>query len=359
MSGSDKILLESEYKTLIEMTGNSPAMEKVVRLCIKIAPSSANIIMLGENGTGKEYFSEIIHKLSKVEGKFVAINCGAIPENLFESELFGHKKGSFTGAITDKSGVVEEADNGTLFLDEIADMPLNCQVKLLRFIQEKTFRRVGENIDRTTNCRIIAATNKNLKQQIDNNLFREDLYYRLNVFSITLPPLRERKGSIPYLISLFIQQQAEKLNKNFQEFSNEAQFALMSYDYPGNIRELKNIIEYAAVVNDNGVVDFCDLPDYLQKYMEEKYLHHKNPEIEYAKIPMISLEQAENFSEEKETVPEIKNEEQFCVNSLMTLAEVESLYIKFVLKKHKNNYSKASRILGISRSTIWRKLNNE
>jgi two-component system nitrogen regulation response regulator GlnG len=349
-------LLENGYKTLLEMTGNSPAMEKVVRLCVKIAPSSANIIMLGENGTGKEYFAEIIHKLSKYDGKFVAVNCGAIPENLFESELFGHKKGSFTGAISDKSGVVEEADGGTLFLDEIADLPLNCQVKLLRFIQEKTFRRIGDNSDKKSNCRIIAATNKNIKQMIADNLFREDLYYRINVFTITLPPLRERKESVPYLISLFTHQQCEKLNKKTVEFSNEAKFALMSYDYPGNIRELRNIIEHAAVINETGIISFEDLPEYLQKFIEEKYLNHKNPEIEYKDIPLIAIKK-DDYSEKKAS--EKNDEDVFCINSLLTLNEAETAYIKFVLKKCNNSYSKAAKVLGISRSTIWRKLNNE
>jgi transcriptional regulator with PAS, ATPase and Fis domain len=355
MSNSDK-LFENEYKTLLEMTGNSPIMEKVVRLCVKIAPSSANIVMLGENGTGKEYFAEIIHKLSKSEGKFVAVNCGAIPENLFESELFGHKKGSFTGAVADKYGVEEEADGGTLFLDEIADLPLNCQVKLLRFIQEKTFRRIGETSDRKSNCRIIAATNKNLKQMIEENLFREDLYYRINVFTITLPPLRERKESISYLTSLFIHQQCEKLKKNAFEFSNEAKFALMSYDYPGNIRELRNIIEHAAVVSETGVISFEDLPEYLQKFIEEKYLNHKSLAIEYKDVALIETKTSEISSKKTGANDDA---DVFCVRSLITLDEAETAYIKFVLKKCKNNYSKAAKILGISRSTIWRKLNDE
>ena len=356
MAYSDEKIRENEYKTLLEMTGNSPAMQKVVRLCVKVAPSSANIVMLGENGTGKEYFSQIIHKLSKSDGKFVAINCGAIPENLFESELFGHKRGSFTGAVSDKSGVVEEADGGTLFLDEIADLPPNCQVKLLRFIQEKTFRRVGDSSDRKSNCRIIAATNKNLKALIEEEKFREDLYYRLNVFSITLPPLRERKESIPYLITLFTQQQAEALGKQFREFSTEAQFALAAYDYPGNIRELKNIIEHAAVVNEKGVIIFDDLPEYLQKEIEKKYLDKKGL-IEYNDD---SLEYLQNFENERaKKSEEDGDEEVFSVNSQLPLSEVESAYIKFVLKKCKNNYSKAVKILGISRSTIWRKLSNE
>jgi two-component system nitrogen regulation response regulator GlnG len=356
MSNSNKIAIENVYKTLMEMTGNSQSMEKVVRLCTKIAPSSANIIMLGENGTGKEYFAEIIHKLSKIDGKFVPVNCGAIPENLFESELFGHKKGSFTGAVADKSGVVELADGGTLFLDEIGDLPLNCQVKLLRFIQEKTFRRIGENIDRKSNCRIIAATNKNLKEEISKNNFREDLYYRLNVFSITLPPLRERKESISYLTSLFIQQQAEMLSKDFNEFSKEAQFALMSYDYPGNIRELRNIVEHAAVVNEKGIILFEDLPEYLQRFIEEKYLNHKSLAISHNDIEMISVKSVEKKEDADDN---ILGDGAFYIDSLKTLSEVETTYIKFVLKKCKNNYSKAGKILEISRSTIWRKLNNE
>jgi len=355
MSNLDKSL-ENEYKMLLEMTGNCPAMEKVVRLCVKIAPSSANIVMLGENGTGKEYFAEIIHKLSKSDGRFVAVNCGAIPENLFESELFGHKKGAFTGAVADKSGVVEEADGGTLFLDEIADLPLNCQVKLLRFIQEKTFRRIGENADKKSNCRIIAATNKNLKRMIEDNLFREDLFYRINVFSITLPPLRERKESVPYLISLFMHQQCEKLKKSAFDFSNEAKFALMSYDYPGNIRELRNIVEHAAVVSETGTISFDDLPEYLQKFIEEKYLNHKSLAIEYKDVPLVEVKRAESTDKKAD---DAGGGAVFCIKSLTTLSDAETAYIKFVLKTCKNNYSKAAKILGISRSTIWRKLNYE
>ncbi|MCL1946907.1 MAG: sigma-54 dependent transcriptional regulator [Chitinivibrionia bacterium] len=359
----DEKIREKEYKSLLEMTGNCPAMEKVILHCVKIAPTSANIVMLGENGTGKEYFSEIIHKLSKVEGKFVAVNCGAIPENLFESELFGHKKGSFTGAVSDKSGVVEEADNGTLFLDEIADLPPNCQVKLLRFTQERTFRRVGEIFDRKSNCRIIAATNKNLENLIKEEKFREDLYYRLNVCSITLPPLRERKESIPYLITLFIQQQAEKLKKNFIEFSTDATFALMSYDYPGNIRELRNIIEHAAVMNEKGVILFEDLPEYLQKDIKKKF--HQKGLIEYMDEPHVIAQKAETTkieiveSDKNDENINDENDEIFSINATATLNDLETAYIKFVLKKCKNNYSKAVKILGISRSTIWRKLNDE
>ncbi|MCL2845819.1 MAG: sigma 54-interacting transcriptional regulator [Chitinivibrionia bacterium] len=358
MAYSDEKNRENDYKTLFEMTGSSLAMQKVVKLCIKVAPSSANIVMLGENGTGKEYFSQIIHKLSKYEGKFIAINCGAIPENLFESELFGHKRGAFTGAISDKAGVVEEADGGTLFLDEIADLPLNCQVKLLRFIQEKTFRRVGDTFDRKSDCRIIAATNKNLKTLIEEEKFREDLYYRLNVFSITLPPLRERKDSIPYLITLFIEQQAQVLNKRFSGFSNDAQFAFVAYDYPGNIRELKNIIEHAAVVNENGIILFEDLPEYLQKDIEKKYLDKKGL-IEYNDEPLDYLPKFENEHNKNTEENQTGDGDEFCVNSTLTLSDVETAYIKFVLKKCKNNYTKAVKILGISRSTIWRKLSNE
>ena len=356
MAYSDEKKQENEYKTLFEMTGSSSVMQKVVRLCVKIAPSSANIVMLGENGTGKEYFSQIIHKLSGTDGKFVAVNCGAIPETLFESELFGHKRGSFTGAVNDKAGVVEEADGGTLFLDEIADLPLNCQVKLLRFIQEKTFRRVGDTSDRKSNCRIIAATNKNLKTLIEEEKFREDLYYRINVFTVTLPPLRERKESIPYLITLFTEQQAEKLGKQFREFSNDAQFALVAYDYPGNIRELKNIIEHAAVISEDGEISFDDLPEYLQKEIEKKYLD-KRGLIEYKGE---SLEYLQNFETERaKKLEEDEKNEAFSVSAALSLSDVETAYIKFVLKKCKNNYSKAVKILGISRSTIWRKLNNE
>jgi transcriptional regulator with PAS, ATPase and Fis domain len=187
---------------------------------------------------------------------------------------------------------------------------------------------------------------------IEENTFREDLYYRINVFSITLPPLRERKESIPYLISLFIAQQGEKLKKDLSEFSNEAQFALISYDYPGNIRELRNIIEHAAIVSEKSEILFEDLPDYLQKFISEKYLNQKNLAIEYNDIPLIDMQKTKQ--DEKSD-----DEELFSISSTSTLNEVETAYIKFILKKCKNNYSKAVKTLGISRSTIWRKLNYE
>jgi two-component system nitrogen regulation response regulator GlnG len=184
---------------------------------------------------------------------------------------------------------------------------------------------------------------------VAQNSFREDLYYRINVFSLTLPPLRERKESIPYLISLFVAQNCENLNKEMLEFSNEAKFALISYDYPGNIRELRNIIEHAAVVNDGGTILFEDLPEYLQKYIEEKYLNHKRLAIEYNNAQSAAAQKPE----------ETNSEDVFCIDTLLSIDEAETAYIKFVLEKCKNNYSQAAKILGISRSTIWRKLNNE
>ena len=216
----------NEEKMLFELIGGSPAMEKIIKLIIKVAPSSANVLLGGENGTGKEYFGQIIHKLSKVKGDFVPLNCGAIPEQLFESELFGHAKGSFTGATKDKTGMVEEADGGTLFLDEVGELPLSSQVKLLRFLQERKFKRVGETRERSVNTRIIAATNRDLKEMVKDGKFREDLFYRLHVFPIILPPLRARKESIPNLITLFIHQANNRLNSNFTGFSTVAEFLL-------------------------------------------------------------------------------------------------------------------------------------
>src|SRR3989338_6867308 len=219
-------------------------MLKIYDLIQRVCETKTNVLITGESGTGKELVAKAVHYNGPLKDKpFVTVNCGAIPENLIESELFGHKKGSFTGAIADKMGLFEVANGGTIFLDEIGEIPIQTQVKLLRVLQEKTFKRVGSTDDITVNVRIIAATNKDLMQEVSQGRFREDLYYRLNVIHIQLPPLRERKEDVAILAQHFLEKYNKHLDKDIKKISKEAMDALSGYDYPGNVRELENIIE--------------------------------------------------------------------------------------------------------------------
>lgn len=226
------------------MIGNSAAMHVVFDLVKRVSQASTNVLITGESGTGKEVVAKAIHYNGPLKDKtFVTVNCGAIPENLMESEMFGHKKGSFTGAITDKVGLFEVADEGTLFLDEVGELPMTIQVKLLRAIQERIIRRVGATDDIKVDVRIIAATNRNLEDMVNKGTFRQDLYYRLNVINIRTPPLRERSEDIPVLANHFLKKYNDKLNKSISGISTEAMEILKSYNYPGNVRELENMIE--------------------------------------------------------------------------------------------------------------------
>lgn len=335
-----------EHQMLKDMMGGSPAMEKVLHLVMRVAPTSATILLGGENGTGKEFFAQVIHKLSKVSGKMVPVNCGAIPENLFESELFGHKKGAFTGADSDKAGLVEEADNGTLFLDEIGDLSLNAQVKLLRFLQEKSFHRVGDPAERMADTRVIAATNRNLKKMVQEGTFREDLYYRLHVFPITLPPLRKRKEVIPNLITVFLHRISEKYHKTFTGFTKGAEYLLAQYDYPGNIRELENIIEHAAILAEPPLISEQELPESLLG---------NQPMLEDRSEELIAIGHSDNH----DTRSALFSSAFFHVEEMIELEQVEQSYMRKVLATCNNNHTEAAKILGISRSTLWRKLKEE
>ena len=235
--------LVKEY-SFQNMIGNSAPMHAVFDLVKRVSQAPTNIMVTGESGTGKEVVAKAIHYNGPLKDRpFVTINCGAIPENLMESEMFGHKKGSFTGAISDKVGLFEVADGGTLFLDEVGELPLSIQVKLLRAIQERIIRRVGATDDIKIEVRIIAATNRNLEDMVNKGTFRQDLYYRLNVIGIRTPPLRERSEDIPILANHFLKKYNEKLNKAIVGISTEAMDILKSYNYPGNVRELENMIE--------------------------------------------------------------------------------------------------------------------
>ena len=240
--------------------GTSAPMKAVFRLIRRIAPTDISTLILGETGTGKELVAKELHRLSgRTKQPFVSINCGAIPENLLESELFGHKKGSFTGAVTDKMGKFESANGGTLFLDEIGEMPMNLQVKLLRVLQDRVIERVGDLTPRPVDIRVIAATNKDLDAEIKEGRFREDLVYRLNEVTINLPPLRERGDDIHQLAKFFLNQFAEQYQSKAHGFNNEAVRAMRNYFWPGNVRQLENRIKKAVIMTDRALINGDDL----------------------------------------------------------------------------------------------------
>ena len=256
--------LTKEY-SFQNLVGNSAAMHQVYDLIKRVSDSPTNILITGESGTGKEMVAKAIHYNGILKDKpFISVNCGAIPESLMESEMFGHKKGSFTGAIADKPGLFEAADGGTLFLDEVGELPLTIQVKLLRSIQERIVRRVGSNDDTHVTVRIIAATNRDLEEMVKLGTFRQDLYYRLNVIQIRSPALRERRDDVPVLAKFFLKKYNERLNKNISGISQDALALLKNYDYPGNVRELENIIERTIALEAGASILPESLPPFVK-----------------------------------------------------------------------------------------------
>jgi transcriptional regulator with GAF, ATPase, and Fis domain len=238
-----------------QIIGSSPALEATLAKVDLVAPTDSTVLVLGETGTGKELIARAVHNLSRRAGRpFVTLNCASIPFDLLESELFGHERGAFTGAIAQKIGRFEMADTGSLFLDEIGDMPLALQAKLLRVLQEQEFERLGSGRTHRINVRIIAATHRDLSGMIARNEFRGDLYYRLNVFPVTLPPLRHRKNDIPELISYFVRILAKRMGKQIHQIPPETIAAFTSYSWPGNVRELQNLVERAVILSCDGVL---------------------------------------------------------------------------------------------------------
>jgi DNA-binding NtrC family response regulator len=267
-----KTQLQEKYK-ISSIVSQSQKMEEVINVAARVADSKANVLITGENGTGKEVLAKAIHYISpRKDNPFVAVNVPALTETLLESELFGHEKGAFTGADKMKKGRFEIAHGGTIFLDEVGDIPQSIQVKLLRVLQEHQFERVGGTEKIEVDVRIVAATNKDLEQKIKDGTFREDLYYRLNVVSIKIPPLRERKEDILPMIEGFIEKYCGENKKDKMEISKEAADVLMKYNYPGNVRELENIIERAVVLTRGKVITLNDLPLNIKGFKEEKTL---------------------------------------------------------------------------------------
>src|ERR1043166_4531732 len=250
-----------------EIIGNSSALEMALAEVERVAPTDSTVLILGETGTGKELIARTIHNASRRCGRpFVRLNCAAIPFDLLESELFGHEKGAFTGAISQKIGRFEMADNGTLFLDEIGDIPLALQPKLLRVLQEQEFERLGSGRTHHVDVRLVAATHRNLTEMVGRNEFRSDLYYRLNVFPVTLPALRERRNDVPLLVAHFVEIFARRMSKRILDIPETTMDAFIAYSWPGNVRELQNLVERAVILSNNGVLPNplprCERSDY-------------------------------------------------------------------------------------------------
>ncbi len=323
--------LENDNKTIKNNLMNfnyllethSLKFKEVLRIAKKAAESNANILILGESGTGKEVIAKYIHQCSsRKEEIFVAVNCQVFSDGMLESELFGHEKGSFTGAFEKRIGRFEEADKGTLFMDEIGELPLNTQVKLLRVIENKSIERIGSNKNIGINLRLISATNRNLDKEIKEGRFREDLLYRINTITVEVPTLKDRKEDIPILINFFLDKYKNEMKKKINKMEDGLLEMLISYDYPGNIRELKNIIERLVVLSDNGILRKRDMPSIKTSVQEN--------------AEMGGLVVLKPLREIRQTY--------------------EMKYIKLVLSRCSNNVSEAARILEISRRQLYNKL---
>jgi two-component system response regulator PilR (NtrC family) len=316
-------LLREKVKTAYEIDniiGKSPKMQEVLGLIPKAAGTSSNVLITGESGTGKDLVATAIHNLSRgSDNNLVAVNCASFPEGLLESEIFGHIKGAFTGAVNNKQGLFEIADEGTLFLDEIGDMPLALQSKLLRAIENSIFRRVGGTTDIKVNTRIISATNKDLKKEAEAGNFREDLYFRLNVIPLHIPPLRERKEDIPPLLEHF----RKKYSKKRRQFSGNALNLLMNYHWKGNVRELENTIERVLLFTDTEIITEADLPSEIREFTSEK-------------VSLPALDGSMDLEGE--------------------LAEVEKKYLAEALKKTGGKKTEAAKLLGLTFRSFRHKL---
>ena len=307
------------FKGRVNVVTQDRAMQRLLETARQIAPTDCNVLLNGESGTGKEVFARYIHACSKrSEGPFFAINCGAFNEELLSSELFGHEKGAFTGAVAAKKGLVEMASGGTLFLDEITEMAPSMQVKLLRVIQEREVLRVGGTNPVHVDVRFIAATNRDIQETIEKGSFRRDLYFRLNVVSLLIPPLSERRDDIPLLCYYFLNKYNALMKKEVREISPEVITILQDYDFPGNVRELENIVERGVALANGGILEVAHLPEDL-KVISVKTFRKKE-----GKLP--------------------------------SLEEQEIAYIQWVLKEVGKNKTLTSQILGIDRVSLWRKL---
>ncbi len=305
-----------------EIIGSSPSMQRVFDQIRKIAPTSANVLITGESGTGKELVAQAIHRHSdRKDGPFVGINCAAIPENLLESELFGHAKGAFTDARTERKGLFQQAQGGTLFLDEIGDFPLSLQAKLLRAIEQRTVRPVGGDKEISFDARILTATNRDLEVAVEEGRYREDFYFRINVIQLDLPPLRSRGNDVLLIARSLLQVFAHQMGKSVTDFQASVAERFLNYDWPGNVRELRNVLERAVALTEFEKLIVDDLPERIRDYRQSMFrIDTTNPA------------------------------------ELQTLEAVEQHYIQRVLQSVQGNRTEAARILGVDRKTLYRRL---
>jgi transcriptional regulator with GAF, ATPase, and Fis domain len=357
-----------EFKKRHGIVSQSSEINDLVDVVMQVSTSDITILIYGESGVGKEVFARAIHNSSKRANKeIINVNCGAIPEGILESELFGHKKGAFTGAFEGRKGYFEIADGGTLFLDEIAEMPLGTQVKVLRAIEFKEFMRIGAETVTKVDVRIIAATNKDLQQEVNSKRFREDLFFRLKVVSLNIPPLRSRIEDIPLLVTHFIENYSIANKISPPKITEEAMDILLDYSWPGNVRELKNTIETAVALNRNGAIDVDsfsslinhrdenysarNLPVYLRKTPEDadrEILYRALFEIKKDLIELKDLV----IQTSRETM--VKGEEQ--KKNLFAMDVIERETIKAALDKTRWNKRKAAKLLNLSERTLYRKI---
>lgn len=329
----EKKALDDEVKKTIHfenIVGNHPKMQHIYQMVEQVAGTRTNILIAGESGTGKELIAQAIHKLSdRKEEPFVTINCGGIPESLMESELFGHKKGSFTGANQDKKGLFEEADQGTIFLDEIGELSMPLQVKLLRAVQEKVFKPVGGNLDISVDIRFISASNKSLEEEVIAGQFREDLFYRLNVIELKVPPLRERKSDLHALAQHFLDKYSREMGKEIAKISSYAIDLLNKYDFPGNVRELENLMERSVALSTTNII----LPDSLAMAT------HKRRWVEGTNDERFDLDEVENG-----------------VNLTEILSKIEKAYLDKAMECANGNKKAAAKLLGLGYRSMWHRL---
>jgi len=361
-------LNREELKKKHGIVGVSKEVNDLVDVVLQIADSDITVLIYGESGVGKEVFARAIHESSRRAGKdLISVNCGAIPEGILESELFGHKKGAFTGAVDNRKGYFEIADGGTLFLDEIAELPLTTQVKLLRAIEFKEFMRIGAETVTNVNVRIIAATNKNLQLQVDAGKFREDLYFRLKAVTLQIPPLRNRKEDIVELVYHFLYNYAKNNNIKEPVITREAMQLLEEYGWPGNVRELKNTIETAVALNKTGTIDVDSF---------ETILDHKPDSVYSRNLPVYLRKSPEDADRElfyralfeiKKDLIELKDlvlhnnqvmlaKKEEVKKDTLSLDELEKQTIMAALDKTRGNKRKASKLLNISERTLYRKI---
>lgn len=358
-----------EFQKKFGIVGKSKELRDIVDIIMQVAQSDISVLITGESGVGKEVFARAIHSFSKrADNELVSVNCGAIPESLLESELFGHKKGSFTGAIEDRKGYFEIADNGTLFLDEIAEMALTTQVKLLRVLETKEFMRIGSETVTKVDVRIIAATNKDLQKEVDSKRFRHDLYFRLKAVTITIPPLRNRKGDIIQLANHFLQQYSVNNRTPVFNLTKDAEQLLINYYWPGNIRELKNVVETAAALSRNELLDSNsfiplltipssdeetrNLPVFINKSAEQL-----DREMIYRALIEIKKDIMELRSLAEKTQNDITSpSESNSIHEVIPLDQMEKKAILKALEFTKHNKRKAATLLGISERTLYRKI---